>query len=285
MSDEIIIECPSCDSSLEIPVEFLGETLECPSCEAPIELPTAEEAGLVDEVEPEPEPEPAPAARTRRSSGGRKKTVRSGKSSRSRRGGDEEAEEDRGGRSGRGKKGRGGKKGKGGRSSRRGGDEVAEEFDGDVASLAAPMAKVAGWMKFLGILMIISGVPMVLGLVGILYIVIGMALMGSAKLFEKAERDNSAKAMKQGVAKLAGMFKLMAITTLVIIILYVLVIPFMLLPMILGARDRAMDIKAQADSMNATEMMGDAFDSAVEGAADGDDIDAATEPEDDGLGL
>ncbi len=288
MSDEIIIECPSCDSELEIPIEFLGETLECPSCEAPIELPSAADAGL-EESAPEPEPEPeevedikprSPRGRGATASGRKKMKKSAGRSGRksSRASREEEPEEEpeeaasgrrsRKGRGGKAPRGKGKDKGKG-KKSRREAAEEPEEFDGDIGDLVAPMAGVAGWMKFLGVMMILAGIgSLVFLLVGVFFIICGILLFGAASLFQHASRKGSAKSFKQGLGKLALMIKMLAIAQLCMLIVSVvmsLVVPGLIAAKMMGGGEPVQyDINGEVitmpmDGNDASDMLGDGF--------------------------
>lgn len=96
----------------------------------------------------------------------------------------------------------------------------------NIATLSEPLFRAKGWMKFIGVLMIIYGVLTALTIVGIviawLPIWIGVLLFQSAGLVERAHGQNDENAMIASLAKLKTYFTITGILALIGICLAVL---------------------------------------------------------------
>jgi hypothetical protein len=84
-----------------------------------------------------------------------------------------------------------------------------------LTQLHAEARRNSGWIKFLGIVLIIVGIPTAILLVGLLYIWLGMMLVQAANA---VEREGEA-GLLQFVGKLGLYFKVYAILTIIGLIL------------------------------------------------------------------
>lgn len=99
-------------------------------------------------------------------------------------------------------------------------------------SIIAPLSRVTGWLKFLGIVNIIGGAFTALSIVGIIiaWLPIWMgilALQAAGRIREGVERDNEPLA-RQGVQKLSTVILIFGIVTLIYLILVALYIGFII---------------------------------------------------------
>ncbi|WP_417361883.1 DUF5362 domain-containing protein [Gallaecimonas pentaromativorans] len=99
-----------------------------------------------------------------------------------------------------------------------------------VQKLSSPLFQAKGWMKFVGVMGIITGALQAITLVGLLWawlpIWMGVLLMQAGSAIEAAERSGSAEAFVEAMAKLKTYFTLMGVTMLIGLAITVL---FMLL--------------------------------------------------------
>lgn len=99
-----------------------------------------------------------------------------------------------------------------------------------VQKLSSPLFQAKGWMKFVGVMGIITGALQAITLVGLLWawlpIWMGVLLMQASSAIEAAERSGSAEAFAEALAKLKTYFTLMGVTMLIGLAITVL---FMLL--------------------------------------------------------
>lgn len=99
-----------------------------------------------------------------------------------------------------------------------------------VQKLSSPLFQAKGWMKFVGVMGIITGALQAITLVGLLWawlpIWMGVLLMQASSAIEAAERSGSAEAFADALAKLKTYFTLMGVTMLIGLAITVL---FMLL--------------------------------------------------------
>jgi hypothetical protein len=93
-----------------------------------------------------------------------------------------------------------------------------------LTQLHAEARRNTGWIKFLGIVMIIVGIPSAILLVGLLYIWLGMMLVQAANA---VEREGEA-GLLQFVGKIGLYFKVYAILTIIGLILSAVMIGFAL---------------------------------------------------------
>ena len=76
-----------------------------------------------------------------------------------------------------------------------------------------------GWLKFLGILMIVMGIPAALGLVGILYIWLGVVLYKAGSRAQQFLVSKSSDDLAEFASKLKTFFMVSGILALIGIIL------------------------------------------------------------------
>ncbi|MED5526141.1 MAG: DUF5362 domain-containing protein [Pseudomonadota bacterium] len=99
-----------------------------------------------------------------------------------------------------------------------------------VQKLSTPLFQAKGWMKFVGVMGIITGALQAITLVGLLWawlpIWMGVLLMQAGSAIEAAERSGSVEAFTDALAKLKTYFTLMGVTVLIGLAITVL---FMLL--------------------------------------------------------
>lgn len=93
-----------------------------------------------------------------------------------------------------------------------------------VRQIILPIAEGKGWMKFLGVISIITGILTALSLFGIfiawLPIWIGIVLFQSASAIERAHLSGSELELRNGLSKLKTYFKVQGITILIMLIIY-----------------------------------------------------------------
>jgi hypothetical protein len=97
-----------------------------------------------------------------------------------------------------------------------------------IREVAAPLFAAKGWMKFLGVLMIIYGVMIALSIVGIIIcwlpIWIGVLLFQAAGATESAEASGSKMELYAALSKLKTYFTIYGILALIGIIFFVIAI-------------------------------------------------------------
>ena len=95
-----------------------------------------------------------------------------------------------------------------------------------VREVAAPLFQAKGWMKFLGVLMIIYGVMIALSIVGIIIcwlpIWIGVLLFQTASATEAAEVSGNKMELYAALAKLKTYFTIYGILALIGVIVFVI---------------------------------------------------------------
>lgn len=108
-----------------------------------------------------------------------------------------------------------------------------------IQDLAAPLYQAKGWIKLVGVLMIISGILLCLTCAGIIIawlpIWMGIVLVGAASAVEKAYNEQQSNAMVEALTKLKTYFTIMGIVTLIGIILNVISIIFVFMSGALAA--------------------------------------------------
>lgn len=94
-----------------------------------------------------------------------------------------------------------------------------------VREVSAPLFQAKGWMKFLGVLMIIYGVVMIFTIVGIIIcwlpIWMGLLLMKTANGIEAAQAGGDKSALVTAMSKLKTFFTIQGILALIGIIFVV----------------------------------------------------------------
>lgn len=109
--------------------------------------------------------------------------------------------------------------------------------------IVAPLFYNRGWMKFLGIMLLIGGILYCLTIIGIIVgwapIVIGIKLLGAARALEDGYPSQSPATLTHGMQELSGAIKIagiMAIISLVLMALYFLgIIMFIIFGIAAGA--------------------------------------------------
>jgi len=95
-----------------------------------------------------------------------------------------------------------------------------------VREVSAPLFAAKGWMKFLGVLMIIYGVLMAISIVGIIVcwlpIWIGVLLFQSAGAIESAQASGSKMELYGALSKLKTYFTIYGILALIGIVFFVI---------------------------------------------------------------
>jgi hypothetical protein len=95
-----------------------------------------------------------------------------------------------------------------------------------VREVAAPLFAAKGWMKFLGVLMIIYGILTALSIVGIIIcwlpIWIGVLLFQSAGAIESAQASGSKMELYGALSKLKTYFTIYGILALIGIVVFVI---------------------------------------------------------------
>ncbi|RMD69035.1 MAG: hypothetical protein D6819_07980 [Gammaproteobacteria bacterium] len=103
---------------------------------------------------------------------------------------------------------------------------MAEEQDKLIKEISLPLFQSKGWMRFLGVIMVVYGVLIALTIVGILFawlpIWMGVVLYQSANAIEKAEMTGQKEAVIQSLEKLKLYFIIMGVTMVVALVLTVL---------------------------------------------------------------
>lgn len=93
----------------------------------------------------------------------------------------------------------------------------------DVRSLSSALHSAKGWMKLVGVMMIIYGVLTALSIVGIIVawlpIWMGVLLFQSASAVERAHQSDDAAALMESLSKLKTYFTIMGVLTLIGLIL------------------------------------------------------------------
>ena len=103
---------------------------------------------------------------------------------------------------------------------------MAEEQKELIKDIGMPLFQARGWMKFLGILLIIQGVLTALSIVGILVawlpIWAGVLLYQAASAVESAGLQGDRESFLRSLGKLRTFFVLMGIVALVVLVLALL---------------------------------------------------------------
>lgn len=114
-----------------------------------------------------------------------------------------------------------------------GAQELAEEGGGQeetelVRDMGAVLAANGGWMKFLGVMMIIMGILNCLTVIGALFgwipIWLGVVLNRAAGAASRAQMRGDALDLEESLDRVGFFFKLQGILILIVLILYVLLI-------------------------------------------------------------
>ncbi|PWH15084.1 MAG: hypothetical protein DDG60_06530 [Anaerolineae bacterium] len=107
-----------------------------------------------------------------------------------------------------------------------------------VSQLSHPLAEGAGWMKFLGVLSILAGVPQVLSIFGIisggLQIWMGVLLFQASSSAEQAYTMGDAYALRVALQNVKTFFMLNGIIALITILLFCAALCFLVLLPMLG---------------------------------------------------
>ena len=92
-----------------------------------------------------------------------------------------------------------------------------------IQDLSQPLASGKGWMKFVGVVLIVQGALTAISIIGIviawLPIWMGVLLMQSANAIERTQLSGDAAALKESLAKLRTYFVIMGVLMLVGIVL------------------------------------------------------------------
>jgi hypothetical protein len=103
--------------------------------------------------------------------------------------------------------------------------EMVQKNDELVRELSLPLFQSKGWMKLVGVMMIVYGILVALTIVGIvvawLPVWIGVLLFQGATAVEQAQASGEPEAMLRSMAKLKVYFTIMGILTLIGIILLI----------------------------------------------------------------
>lgn len=118
------------------------------------------------------------------------------------------------------------------------------EQESQVQAHIAPLYGVKGWIKFAGIISIISGALQVLTIWGILFawipIWMGILLVKASNLVEQAHSTGSEQNMLTSFEKLGTYFKIYGIFMLVMMVVAVLgIVAAITIPAIMGMRQAA----------------------------------------------
>jgi hypothetical protein len=103
-----------------------------------------------------------------------------------------------------------------------------------VQQLSLPIYQARGWLKFLGVMTIIGGIPSVFALVGILQIWIGVLLFQAGSSIESAGQFGDKFAFLRSMGGLKTYFIIQGVLTLIGIIFAVTVLCIMFVLPLLG---------------------------------------------------
>ena len=107
---------------------------------------------------------------------------------------------------------------------------MTEDRTALVRDFSAPLAAGKGWMKFIGIVMIIQGVLTALTIIGILFawlpIWLGVLLMQSASSAERAQVSGDEAAFRLSLDKLRSYFVIQGVLMIIAIAMFVLMLIF-----------------------------------------------------------
>jgi hypothetical protein len=103
-----------------------------------------------------------------------------------------------------------------------------------VQQLSIPIYQARGWLKFLGVLTIIGGIPSVFALVGILQIWIGILLFQAGSSIESAGQFGDKFAFLRSMGNLKTYFVIQGVLTLIGIIVVVSMLCIMFVLPLLG---------------------------------------------------
>lgn len=97
----------------------------------------------------------------------------------------------------------------------------------------------AGWIKLFGVMMMIMGILYAIGLIGIPYIFIGLALLNAAKNLRLLGSQPSVEAARAAADELGKSFKIMGIMTIIGMVLMVLYLVFVFIAIGIAASQGA----------------------------------------------
>jgi hypothetical protein len=103
-----------------------------------------------------------------------------------------------------------------------------------VQQLSIPIYQARGWLKFLGVLTIIGGIPSVFALVGILQIWIGILLFQAGSSIDSAGQFGDKFAFLRSMGNLKTYFVIQGVLTLIGIIVVVSMLCIMFVLPLLG---------------------------------------------------
>lgn len=99
-----------------------------------------------------------------------------------------------------------------------------------VRDISAPLFGAKGWMKFLGVMYIISGVLTALSIIGIIVawipIWMGVLLFQGASAIEQANASGDENLLKTGLGKVKTFFVINGVLMLVVLAFYALMLIF-----------------------------------------------------------
>ena len=98
----------------------------------------------------------------------------------------------------------------------------------DIRTLSAPLYRVKGWLKFVGVMLIIDGIFLVFSVVGIVVawvpIWLGILCFQSARAIENANHSDSEESMMRSLSKLATGIIIVGVVNLVSIVVVIVLI-------------------------------------------------------------
>ncbi len=126
--------------------------------------------------------------------------------------------------------------------------EMQEQAMSQLRKISDPLYKVKGWIKFAGIMTIISGALQILSIWGILIawlpIWMGVLLVSSSNLLTKAYESESDEDMVMSFGKLGTYFKIFGIFMVVLIAVMILgILAAILIPTIIGMQQSGMGVQ------------------------------------------
>ena len=126
--------------------------------------------------------------------------------------------------------------------------------------MAKPLASSAGWIKFLGVLLIIMGVLNILSVAGIIFgvlsLIMGLMLTKGAGFIREAAKTGDPRAMKDGLTKIGSYFKMSGILVLIMLLAYLAIIPAVAIPALIASRSAAKGMQ-QMQMDQGMQQMGD----------------------------
>ncbi|UCG78887.1 MAG: DUF5362 domain-containing protein [Nitrospirota bacterium] len=126
--------------------------------------------------------------------------------------------------------------------------EMQEQAMSQLRKISDPLYKVKGWIKFAGIMTIISGALQILSIWGILIawlpIWMGVLLVSSSNLLTKAYESESDEDMVMSFGKLGTYFKIFGIFMVVLIAVMILgILAAILIPTIIGMQQSGVGVQ------------------------------------------